>query len=251
MLIRFVVINLVAIIKIYVYLRTFGEIMVFKFSAVSGYLFVLVLICFLGRVSSSNVCSSDEVAVQDFTKNVESNGCSKPDFLKIGGEEDFTSCCDLHDACYATCGLSQNYCDRDFERCMQNLCNDFFSSNRECSSAANMYAHGSSMFGLNSYMDTQKEHCTCVHVDDVLDHYAKGLNLFYSKHVPVEKRQDGKKILSGSKYSSKENPSLYIIYKLFYNLVKKYQNSILHVGNRVGRQPPPNRDIRKWNNRDL
>ena len=36
----------------------------------------------------------------------ESNGCSTMG-IKVGGEEDFTSCCDLHDVCYQTCGLTQ------------------------------------------------------------------------------------------------------------------------------------------------
>ena len=39
----------------------------------------------------------------------ESNGCSTMG-IKVGGEEDFTSCCDLHDVCYQTCGLTQQKC---------------------------------------------------------------------------------------------------------------------------------------------
>ena len=39
----------------------------------------------------------------------ESNGCSTMG-IKVGGEEDFTSCCDLHDVCYQTCGVTQQKC---------------------------------------------------------------------------------------------------------------------------------------------
>ena len=43
----------------------------------------------------------------------ESNGCTTMG-IKVGGEEDFTSCCDLHDVCYQTCGLTQQKCTLNF-----------------------------------------------------------------------------------------------------------------------------------------
>ncbi len=87
------------------------------------------------------------VPVQKFKRKVQSNGCSKPEFLTVEGEEDFTTCCDHHDACYATCGISKDYCEKEFEKCMKRLCKEAFSSNDRCEGAASTYAMGTAMFG--------------------------------------------------------------------------------------------------------
>ena len=49
------------------------------------------------------------VAVQESfaEKPFSSNGCSKPDGITVPGEEDFTYCCDRHDACYETCNIDK------------------------------------------------------------------------------------------------------------------------------------------------
>ena len=33
---------------------------------------------------------------------------------QVSGEEDFTYCCDRHDACYSVCGISKHLCEKDF-----------------------------------------------------------------------------------------------------------------------------------------
>ena len=84
-------------------------------------------------------CKDGERLVQETNSIIESNGCSKPAFIHVNGEEDFTYCCDRHDACYATCGASKSFCDNDFGKCMQKLCDDFFSHNEACGRAAETY----------------------------------------------------------------------------------------------------------------
>ena len=84
-------------------------------------------------------CKEGDKAVQIPGVLVESNGCSKPQGIEVGGEEDFTYCCDRHDACYGTCGLSKEYCDNDFGKCLKNMCKTIFTSNPQCTSAASMY----------------------------------------------------------------------------------------------------------------
>jgi Group XII secretory phospholipase A2 precursor (PLA2G12) len=74
-------------------------------------------------------CPAGETAVQKRDKQVESNGCSKPDFLAIDGEEDFTYCCDRHDTCYAMCGASKSFCENDFDKCMKTMCKTTFRDN--------------------------------------------------------------------------------------------------------------------------
>lgn len=72
---------------------------------------------------------------------------SQPEFLTVEGEEDFTTCCDVHDACYATCGISKDHCENDFKRCMQRMCKEIFTSNSKCESATETYVMGTTAFG--------------------------------------------------------------------------------------------------------
>ncbi len=104
------------------------------------------------RDRNENQCKSKGlVPVQKYSRKVESNGCSKPEFLQVEGEEDFTTCCDHHDACYATCGISKAYCEKEFEKCMKRMCKEVFSSNSRCEGAASTYAMGTSMFGDSGF----------------------------------------------------------------------------------------------------
>ena len=49
------------------------------------------------RRSQRTACPKGTTAVQKLDYELVSNGCSKPEFLAIDGEEDFTYCCDRHD----------------------------------------------------------------------------------------------------------------------------------------------------------
>jgi hypothetical protein len=62
---------------------------------------IKLLLIFIINISfysivKSNIClNSNEHQVQN-NKPIVSNGCSKPPGFQIGGEEDFTYCCDKH-----------------------------------------------------------------------------------------------------------------------------------------------------------
>jgi hypothetical protein len=136
------------------------------------------------------VCKEGESAVQLFSIDVESNGCSKPSFIQVSGEEDFTYCCDRHDACYSTCGASQKFCDEDFKKCMLKLCATTYASNPQCSNAASTYAMGTMMFGSDGYQQTQNQYCACLPKgQSVIEHYQKGVKEFYIRHNMVEKAE--------------------------------------------------------------
>lgn len=184
-------------------------------------------------------CKDDEVLVQAPSRPVESNGCSKPDFLQVQGEEDFTHCCDRHDACYAMCGASKDYCDNDFKSCMLKLCQTNFAQNPDCKQAASMYAMGTQLFGSTGFDDLQRDHCQCIPRNQVLQHYTSLVEDFYTKHVDPGHRKDAKSIIGNSKHAknigSEENPKYPNIYRIYYELHKKYEHAIKHIEKRIGK----------------
>ena len=61
----------------------------------------LLSACFCTAVESGKTaCPRGASAVQRASYRPESNGCSKPEFFKVEGEEDFTYCCDRHGKWY-------------------------------------------------------------------------------------------------------------------------------------------------------
>lgn len=205
-------------------------------------------------------CRRNEIKVQKERTPPESNGCSKPEFIKVGGEEDFTFCCDRHDTCYGMCGEDKAFCDKDFETCLKKLCKSNFAHNKECLAAASMYTMGTMMFGVEGFSGSQEQHCTCIPKDDpspsstvttgeestaepvvpvqltaVEAHYVKLVDDFYATHVstgspPTLTTEE--LVLSYSR--TKKLP----LYRLYYDLHKKFDNAIKHIDGRVNRNPP-------------
>jgi hypothetical protein len=113
---------------------------------------------------------------------------------------------------------------------MNKMCETVYSNNNKCSSAANLYAMGTMMFGNDAFQNSQNDYCTCTPLDNVPDYYSKLLGLFYLDYN-AERIQDAKSIVDN--YIQKKvgennkNPSTKL-YKLYYELHKKYTNAIKH-----------------------
>ena len=87
------------------------------------------------------------------------NGCGTS-MIHVQSNVDFTECCNWHDACYATCGMSKKACERRFDKCMKKQCEE--EPNRtECEGHANMYVLTVKMMGCAAFKESQKEACTC------------------------------------------------------------------------------------------
>ena len=130
------------------------------------------------------ICHKGETLVQRAGFDLESNGCSKPDFFKIEGEEDFTFCCDRHDACYQICGIDKNFCESEFQKCLNHLCTRNFKKNDKCSGAANAFVMGVQMFGQSGFLESQESACQCVRTAEVRRHYEALLTSFYERFAP-------------------------------------------------------------------
>ena len=191
-------------------------------------------------------CGSNEVKVQKPHVPPESNGCSKPEFIQVAGEEDFTYCCDRHDACYGMCGSDKQYCDKDFGRCNKAMCKSVFPRNNQCTSAADTYAMGTMMFGVEGWNGSQEQHCVCipntpppppadgVELTAEEAHYVALVDDFYAKYGAAKEGRKPSQELVLSYTRTKKLP----LYRLYYDLHKKYDAAIKHIDGRVGRKPP-------------
>lgn len=195
-------------------------------------------------------CPAGQIAVQNAKRTPESNACSKPAGISIGGEEDYTYCCDRHDVCYETCNIDKDYCEAEFSKCLQMLCRTLFSANKGCSQAASMYVMGTQMFGGNGFAVSQQEYCECIDAgtEKVRAHYGKMVHSFYASHAPDKADEWKDYEAEGSKvskyvagYQGKaggKREQLVKLGKLHYQLYAKYDTAIKHVGPRRGMTPP-------------
>ena len=211
-----------------------------KSNPIAKLCYLTVILCLELCISHSDQsCPPTHTLAQNPNGEVISNGCSKPSFITVEGEEDFTYCCDRHDACYAMCQAPKSYCDDDFKKCMHQLCDSKFGTSPNCKSAANTYAMGTGIFGQQGYIESQNEHCMCVPVDDVVDHYTNIVRNFYSLYAP-DKADNVDAIMS--KYISGEKQPTKL-YRLYYGLHKKYDNAIHHTDGRRKMQNIPKPEL--------
>lgn len=199
-------------------------------------LIVLLGLLLTVSVESATSCQDDsEVLVQKLETLPSSNGCSKPAGISVGGEEDFTYCCDRHDACYSTCGISKQLCEKDFGKCMTQLCNSAFKRNPECPGAAQVYQMGTSMFGGSGFSNLQDDFCECIPKSQASSHYTKLLTSIYQKHSTKSNEEIPAVV---ENLMSKADSKVSMMAKLFYKVLKKYDSAISHEGPRKGRNPP-------------
>lgn len=95
------------------------------------------------------------------------NGCGTS-LIQVQSEFDFTECCHWHDACYATCGMKKKACERRFEKCMKQRCQDDPGTTTKtktkkdaCTTQADMYLFMVNMMGCPAFQESQKEACMC------------------------------------------------------------------------------------------
>ena len=160
--------------------------------------------------SGRTACPRGATTVQRASYRPESNGCSKPAFFKVEGEEDFTYCCDRHgklagldveiehskgrlcsvaDVCYQTCGIDKSTCESQFQRCLSSMCTRNFKRNAKCLDATKAYVLGVQMFGQSSFESSQESACECVPKDSIRSHYETLLNEFYKRHAPSRRAE--------------------------------------------------------------
>ena len=148
-----------------------------------------------------------------------SNGCSVPSFLQLP-DFDFSVCCDGHDACYMTCGVPKEHCEKDFQVCMSALCGDKYDGEQktECEQTANMLVMGVRMFGCPAFVASQESACECVSKEEVLGKTRDALTRFYSRFNPDKTQEEIDVFVEKNK--GKKTPGMWR------TLFKKYPQSI-------------------------
>mmetsp|Transcript_6320 Transcript_6320/g.12480 ORF Transcript_6320/g.12480 Transcript_6320/m.12480 type:complete len:229 (+) Transcript_6320:83-769(+) len=199
------------------------------------------ILCFflVSSVSAASTCSDrDEVTVQSMMPV--SNGCSKPPGMSVDGEEDFTYCCDRHDACYQTCGMDKKYCESDFGQCMKAMCVGNFAENPGCKGAAELYKLGVSMFGGAPFQNMQDDACECVGKDSIGGRYRKWFREIYKSSGLEDEEVEGKvaKLIEKMEHSKDGVEARDMGRDTFYKLLKKYDDAIIKVDKRVKMNPP-------------
>ncbi|PAA76292.1 hypothetical protein BOX15_Mlig032527g2, partial [Macrostomum lignano] len=98
------------------------------------------------------------------------NGCGshgfKPDVSAFPG---LTDCCNKHDICYGTCGRGQAVCDRSFNACMADSCEQMRKSGAiksdealtECRATAAAFHLTVVSVGCQFYREAQASACVC------------------------------------------------------------------------------------------
>ncbi|XP_072050415.1 group XIIA secretory phospholipase A2-like [Amphiura filiformis] len=98
-----------------------------------------------------------------------SNGCGayglKIDLSKLPNIE---KCCSRHDVCYGTCNKKMSTCDDDFNRCLNNMCEDLMQDMdlteeeaEGCKMVAQLMYTTVQGLGCSAYLEGQKEACSC------------------------------------------------------------------------------------------
>lgn len=77
------------------------------------------------------------------------------------------------DNSFQSCGVTWKYCERDFAKCMKNVCKE--SSKEGCEEQANMFSSMTKMFGSGFFDMSQDGVCECVNKEDAAARYVSFL----------------------------------------------------------------------------
>jgi hypothetical protein len=166
-----------------------------------------------------------------------SNGCSVPPSMRsgIGDYSHFHKCCDLHDTCYASCGIDKKRCESDFDKCLKRTCRTDFQSIspqkvQQCNDMADMFTMGTTMFGCGGYTELQKDTCDCLQPKEaeqrVHDYATEFYKTYNQTHALPEKfvqayispppdNNANNKAISRKKRQHNFGMALYVLYKKY------------------------------------
>merc|ERR1712003_449366 len=120
--------------------------------------------------------------------------------MRVNVDERIKHCCDFHDSCYGICGISRNFCDKDFQKCMNKECG----KDKECKSSAQMITMGAQLFGCGPFLEGQQSDCDCLDENAFEERVLMTLNELYSK-LPQDMQKTKEQLQAiKEKYKGKE-----------------------------------------------
>ena len=138
-----------------------------------------------GRSDRKSKCASNsqvQVPKQPFVQ-ITANGCG-PEGMKIDEEFGLYRCCNRHDICFQSCGVTWRYCEKDFQKCMRKVCET--STKEGCQDQANVFSSMTSMFGSGFFDMSQDGVRECVDVSNKKERYVSFLQEISSNTMATE-----------------------------------------------------------------
>jgi len=180
-----------------------------------------------GQMGGGGDCRSDKCGAGTRPVPVErirpwSNGCSVPPFIQMP-DYTFTKCCDLHDTCYMTCGVSKAKCEKAFDKCLKTHCKSAYAGDSECVSTADTFVMGVNMFGCNGYLGSQDEGCECVADGAATSRFAAYIDDFYRTYNATKiEHQEGRAEVSRllEQFKGREGELVYKLYQKYPQVVE-------------------------------
>ena len=93
-------------------------------------------------------------------------------------------CCHERTACYQTCGMPKQYCDHQFNRCVDVTCGNFQDDEdeKECQKTASLHKMLARMGNCQLYHQTQEKQCECFKFMDAPAKRREFLETLYQQH---------------------------------------------------------------------
>lgn len=90
-------------------------------------------------------------------------------------------CCNGREICLGTCGTTQMYCEEEFEKCMQKVCErPKVGLPKRCQEQIRTFTSVTKVFGLKLHQDWQAERCDCANsAEDVIKRHRKYVRKIY------------------------------------------------------------------------
>ena len=188
-----------------------------------------------------SVCPKGQVLAPKPEYKPAVNGCGPTGMRNREGDKwRLHECCNGHDTCYAACGTSFSYCEKQFDTCLKDMCKTVDGGAR-CLETASSFSSMTRAFGSSFHANGMREACDCVPKKDAPRRYEEYVTHLYERYnkrgllgipavgackdeeeddgVAAGCKEDGEALLKAllAKYEGKEG-------KLFWRLGKTYEH---------------------------
>ena len=126
------------------------------------------------------------------------------------------------DAPFIVCGISRDYCDNMFGKCLKKKCG----KDQQCKANADLMKLGTNIFGCQPFLDGQKEGCQCLDAAETTqyrDAVFESLTNYYQTLSDVEQsygKTDQEISTLIEKYVGKED-------KVLFGIINKYNKHLI------------------------
>jgi secretory phospholipase A2 len=144
---------------------------------------------------------------------LKANGCG-PMGMQVTEEYGLYQCCNQHDLCYSICNPGFEWCEKQFKKCMAQVCKKVADSSG-CNEKANGFSSMTKVFGSASYGEGLEQSCDCLPPAKAEARNEEFLRHAYGLFNRTALEDPGFVTATLAKYKKKEG-------QLWFNLLKRY-----------------------------